>query len=69
MTRNELKLKLLERVGINVFDCTADEWLALAEDAERARIAVGPSDPAYEYFFNRTKHYLEAAVLRDDTSN
>lgn len=63
--RNEMRSKLLARSGIDVADCSADEWLALAVDAEAQKIAVGPFDPAFEFFAKRERQYMEAAVIRE----
>lgn len=61
--RQAMRIKLLEKYGIIVSDCTSEQWLDLAQDAQDTRISLGPFDPAYEYFFNCERRYLEAALL------
>ena len=49
-------------------ECTADEWLLLAIDAEAQQKACGVFDPAYEHFVRLKANYLALALQAEKAS-
>ncbi len=43
-------------------ECTADEWLQLAIDAEEMAKACGPFDPAFEHLTQLKSRYFQQAL-------
>jgi hypothetical protein len=50
---------------LNFRDCTADEWLALAIEADETKKACGFGDPAYERFARMASEYFAAARMAE----
>lgn len=63
--RRAIRIKMLERYGINVAERSADEWLQLALDAEATKLACGPFDAAYELLSNQQRRFEDAAALAE----
>ncbi len=50
-------------------ECTVDQWLELASDAERTARDCGPLDPGYTWFMRNRDGYLRMAIEREATDN
>jgi len=62
---DHMQIRLLETKGIKVAECTPDEWLQLAIEAETFAKA-NPLDPAAAHFYQKAQDYMKAATLAEN---
>jgi hypothetical protein len=62
---DNMKAALLERQGIDYRDCTSEQFLNLALEAEETAKQCGPFDPAFQHFTQQVRAYTDAAALAE----